>query len=123
MRMISFLVLLGLLLNGHAQTPKHGDVNKNRDGFTQVWDNISMEWTEVESFWQRYADRNGGFSWGRRQTYPKYEKVNEFDTLVIELRQGPCLMEFYHSRWRRANDVRRWNKAINQFGGCPYVFD
>ena len=52
-----------------------------------------------------------------------YEEVKEFDTLVIELEQGNCLMQFYHSRWRRANDVQRWNDIFNEYGGCPYVFE
>ena len=43
--------------------------------------------------------------------------------MMVELAQGPCLMEFFHSRWRRANDVRRWDESHNEFGGCPYVFD
>jgi len=32
-------------------------------------------------------------------------------------------MEFIHERWRRANDVRRWDDAFNDYAGCPHVFD
>lgn len=31
-------------------------------------------------------------------------------------------MEFFHNRWRRANDVRRWDPLFNEHGGCPDVF-
>ena len=30
---------------------------------------------------------------------------------------------FFHSRWRRANDVRRWNPQFNEVLGCSVVFD
>ncbi len=43
--------------------------------------------------------------------------------MIIEVESGPCLMEFFHTRWRRANDVRRWVAAFNEYGGCPDVFD
>ncbi len=79
--------------------------------------------TDIEAFWDRYASSNGGLTWGKTDTYPEYEKVKEGDTILIELEQGPCLMEFFHSRWRRANDVRRWDESVNAYGGCPYVFD
>ena len=78
---------------------------------------------DVEKFWLQYAESKGGLTWGQSITYPDYEQVNEGDTLMILLDQGPCLMEFFHSRWRRANDVRRWDNSINEYGGCPYVFD
>lgn len=86
----------------------------------------SITWTQgsdIESFWLRYADSKGGLTWGRTSEYPDYDKVKDGDTLLVELKQGPCLMEFFHSRWRRANDVRRWDDSINSFGGCPHVFD
>ncbi len=79
--------------------------------------------TDIEAFWLQYADSKGGLSWGKSSDYPPYEEVKEGDTLLIQLEQGPCLMEFFHSRWRRANDVRRWDPSVNAYGGCPYVFD
>lgn len=93
---------------------------------TQETSPQSVTWTQgsdVESFWLSYAESKGGLTWGRTSEYPDYDKVKEGDTLMVELKQGPCLMEFFHSRWRRANDVRRWDDSINSFGGCPYVFD
>ena len=79
--------------------------------------------SDIEAFWIEYANANGGITWGRSSEYPEYEKVKEGDTFMVEVAQGPCLMEFFHNRWRRANDVRRWHQSINDFGGCPYVFD
>ncbi len=78
---------------------------------------------DVEKIWMDYAKSKGGITWGMSKEYPEYEKVKEGDTLLIQLEQGPCLMEFFHNRWRRANDVRRWGESINNYGGCPYVFD
>lgn len=78
---------------------------------------------DVESFWLAYADSTGGLTWAKSSSYPEYAKVKEGDTLLIEMQQGVCLMEFFHSRWRRANDVRRWHQSINDYGACPYVFD
>ena len=78
---------------------------------------------DLETFWDRDADRRGGLTWGRRTDYPPYNKVKELDTMIIEVESGPCLMEFFHTRWRRANDVRRWDVTFNEYGGCPDVFD
>jgi len=77
----------------------------------------------VELFWQRYIASKGGLSWGRSSEYPEYDKVKEGDTFMVELEQGPCLMEFFHGRWRRANDVWRWGEAMNEYAACPFVFD
>jgi hypothetical protein len=78
---------------------------------------------DIELFWQQYTDSKGGITWPQSATYPDYEKVSEGDTFLVQLKQGPCLMEFFHSRWRRANEVRRWDDSIDSYGGCPYVFD
>lgn len=92
------------------------------EGTPHAWDSEKKAWVTVEQFWLNYAARNGGLTWGRGADYPPYEQVNEYDTFMVELPSGPCLMEFFHSRWRRANDVRRWDEAFNQYGGCPKVF-
>jgi hypothetical protein len=78
---------------------------------------------DIEPFWQQYTESKGGITWARSSTYPEYEKVSEGDTFLVQLTQGPCLMEFFHSRWRRANEVRRWDESIDSYGGCPFVFD
>ncbi|MCG8669017.1 MAG: hypothetical protein MI867_06355 [Pseudomonadales bacterium] len=109
--MIGLLVVAGA---GCAATP--GTQAKSE---TVVWN----PGVDVEAFWQDYAKTKGGLTWGKSSSYPEYEKVKEGDTLLIQLEQGPCLMEFFHSRWRRANDVRRWDPSINEYGGCPYVFE
>ena len=78
---------------------------------------------DIEDFWSKYAASKGGLTWGKTAVYPDYDKVKEGDTLLIELKQGNCLMEFFHSSWRRANDVWRWDETMNSYGGCPYVFE
>ena len=93
------------------------------DGRVEAWDDINRTWVSLEQFWLNYAGRNGGLTWGRSAEYPPYDQVAEHDTFMVELESGPCLMEFFHERWRRANDVRRWDEAFNDYGGCPYVFD
>lgn len=100
-----------------------GQVHALAGGSFLAWDAVNGAWLEPESFWLQYAARRGGLSWGQRSDYPPYNEVKEFDTMIIELESGPCLMEFFHQRWRRANDVRRWGPAFNDYGGCPYVFD
>lgn len=97
---------------------------------TTVSDNASapgaVVWVpgaDVETFWASYTDSRGGTTWGESVEYPEYSKVSEGDTLLIQVEQGPCLMEFFHNRWRRANDVRRWDDSINAYGGCPHVFE
>tara|TARA_B100001063_G_scaffold218143_1_gene221279 strand:+ start:986 stop:1114 length:129 start_codon:yes stop_codon:yes gene_type:complete len=42
---------------------------------------------------------------------------------MVEVDSGICLMEFYHDRWRRANDVRRWDDKFNQYSACKDVFN
>ncbi|MBB6522454.1 hypothetical protein [Pseudoteredinibacter isoporae] len=98
-------------------TATHLNAQDNKDRL--VWD----QQENVEQFWDRYIDSRGGLSWERSTDYPEYDKVKEGDTFMVELEQGPCLMEFFHSRWRRANDVWRWGEDMNNYGGCPYVFD
>ncbi len=120
------LVLAILLLAAggiHAQNTTQGSVQKHADRAWQAWDQETHVWMDLEAFWVRHAERNGGLTWGRGEAYPPYAKVKEFDTFLVELNQGPCLMQFFHGRWRRANDVQRWDDAFNEFGGCPNVFD
>jgi hypothetical protein len=105
----------------HAQ--EHGFVEENSAGKLQVWNADLAKWSDIESFWQHFAKANNAKSWGHSDTYPTFIEVNEFDTLLIEVKQGTCLMQFFHSRWRRANDVQRWHDSFNEYGGCPNVFD
>lgn len=118
MKQIALLAILSVLFSQAAMSenasPKLGQAS------------LAITWqsgADVDAFWRAYADSKGGLTWGVSSSYPEYAKVKEGDTLLIQIKQGSCLMEFFHSRWRRANDVRRWHDSINNYGGCPYVFD
>ncbi len=100
----------------------NGYVETKSDSF-KVWSLSKNSWVSVEAFWSSYVDENGGLTWKQSEQYPPYSEVKEFDTFLVEVSEGLCLMEFFHSRWRRANDVRRWDDAFNEYGGCPTVFD
>jgi len=79
--------------------------------------------TDKASFWNDYVKAKGGLTFPKSTTYPEYSKVKEGDTFLVETENGICLMEFFHRRWRRANDVRRWHPSFNQYSACPTVFD
>ena len=74
-----------------------------------AWDAKKRSWVSIEQFWLNYAAANGGLTWGQSDQYPPYAQVKEYNTFMAEVPGGMCLMEFFHSRWRRANDVRRWD--------------
>ncbi len=127
-------ILFFCLFITNCNKPSHAISLQNSAGFSDgeiktvnnellAWNKPYENWLAIESFWHAYAARSGGITWGASETYPPYNEVKEFDTLLVELEEGKCLMEFFHSRWRRANDVRRWDEKHNQYGGCPYVFD
>jgi len=115
------LMLVSSLLK--AQTLDNGSVNKQANGKSVVWNADTEEWISVELFWQQFGANNDAKHWGKSTQYPEYSQVQEFDMFLVELPQGVCLMQFFHSRWRRANDVQRWADEFNEYGGCPYVFD
>ncbi len=123
MKILVLSVLILFSFNCFSQEPKQGDLKSNSEGFLVIWSSASNNWLDIESFWIEYTNQNGGLTWGQSDQYPEYSKVKEKDTLMIETKDGICLMEFYHQHWRRANDVRRWNDEINGYAGCPYVFD
>ncbi len=126
MRHYAIIVIFALTLSnavGQSEDLTDGEVRNVANGGLEAWDLQNTEWVDLETFWIRYTDRRGGLTWGRRTDYPPYEQVNELDTMIIEVEGGPCLMEFFHTRWRRANDVRRWDAAFNDYAGCPKVFD
>jgi hypothetical protein len=103
-----------------AGTHRHGEIR--RMGTPKAWDGDVEAWVTPEQFWLNYAERRGGLTWGRGKRYPRYDDVKEGDLFLVEVKSGPCLMEFFHSRWRRANDVRRWDPGFNEYGGCADVF-
>ncbi len=116
---ISVIVSLAALLSSLSLSAEsHGNFRDH-----QVFDATTTQWLSPLEFWHNYAESTGGLTWGVSKQYPNYFDVKEFDTLIIEVKQGPCLMEFFHNRWRRANDVRRWNPEFNEVLGCPHVFE
>lgn len=120
---LRFMLFSICLLFGKAYAAEHGEVSVATDRTYSIWNDKLKSWMDVNTFWQQYAKSKGGLTWGVSDTYPAYSKVKEGDTLMIKVVQGECLMEFFHERWRRANDVRRWDELLNDYSGCPHVFD
>lgn len=104
------------------ENPGNGQVYVDPQG-PMAWSAATDAWLPLEQFWLQFTDENEGKFWGRTREYPPYGDVGERDALLIELEQGACLMYFWHSRWRRAQDVWRWDEQQNALLGCPYVFD
>lgn len=104
------------------ESPRNGQIHQTA-AMTRVWDENAKVWVTPEVFWLSYTDQSDGKFWGRATDYPPYRDVSEHDTILIEVDEGSCLMYFFHKRWRRAQDVRRWDPAFNDVSGCPYVFD
>ena len=88
-----------------------------------LWDADGREWLSPDDFWTRFAARSRGKTWPSGPDYPPYAEVSEHDTFLVTTDSGPCLMYFFHTRWRRANDVWRWGDEFNAYAGCPHVFD
>ena len=102
---------------------RDGEIRIGGDAGFLAWDAEGEAWRSPEAFWQAFADRRRGKAWPTSDRFPPYNDVNEHDTILLQVEQGPCLMYFFHTRWRRANDVWRWGKEFNEYGGCPHVFD
>jgi len=116
------LVLSTGVWAAYPENPVNGQIVR-AESVTQVWNRSSHQWEAPETFWLSYAEQGSGKFWGRGSNYPTYNDVNEHDTLLIEVESGPCLMYFFHGRWRRAQDVQRWDPVFNDILGCPRVFD
>lgn len=124
----SFLTLFFLAIAAApalAQEPggRDGEVRAAADGEFVAWDAERGEWLAPVAFWQSFAARGRGKAWPSGTDYPPYRSVSEHDTFLVQTEAGPCLMYFFHTRWRRANDVWRWDAAFNRYGGCPTVFE
>lgn len=120
------LIVLGLWLTmtqAFAEDHRHGEVSQTKSGEFQTWHAEKSQWQSIEQFWDDFSQDTGAKHWGASVDYPNYDDVNEFDTFLVKTDQGSCLMQFFHSRWRRANDVQRWDEAFNEHSACPYVFD
>ena len=124
-RICPLLLLLAASIAAAELAPgtRDGQVHTLEDGGFLAWDAESELWRDPEGFWKHFAERRRGKLWPSSESFPPYAEVNEHDTILIVRDQGPCLMYFFHTRWRRANDVWRWGKEFNDYGGCPYVFD
>ena len=106
-----------------APGSRDGEVRALADGGFLAWDAGTDAWLEPEAFWSNFADRGRGKRWPDGDSYPPYSEVSEHDAFLVMTEQGPCLMYFFHTRWRRANDVWRWGPEFNRYGGCPHVFN
>lgn len=104
-----------------AETHSHGSFKA--DGSALVWNNDNKSWITPDKFWQNFTANRGGLTWQQSRHYPAYNQVKEHDTFLVEIDSGVCLMEFFHSRWRRANDVQRWDDKFNRYSGCDKVFE
>ena len=104
------------------QPGNHNGEIQQHNGELFAWNDAKQYWQEPTLFWLDYANSRGGLSWGHSTEYPPYEQVNELETFLVKVDSGDCLMQFFHNRWRRANDVRRWDPAFNEYSGCADVF-
>ena len=124
MRMGIALVLClmsGLALS--ANQPVAGQIKVSGD-WVLAWSPGMEQWVPLEAFWWQFVEANErGKHWGEGMKYPSFEDVKERDTFLEITEQGSCLMYFYHGRWRRAQDVWRWDTRQNEVLGCPHVFD
>ena len=116
-----FVGILLLFVSIGVQAERHGEI-RSIDGQTQAYLEDISSFVSPEAFWDHYVEGSTGKHWGSSREYPPYVEVSELDTFIVELDSGTCLMEFFHNRWRRANDVRRWDPQFNTVGGCADVF-
>lgn len=117
------IATIALLLSFQSWSAENGEVRQSVEFGMQAWHEGDQKWLTLEQFWDNYAQGRTQKYWSTSATYPKYEELKEGDTFLVQLKDSTCLMEFYHSRWRRANDVRRWDDAFNAYGACPFVFE
>ncbi|MDX1516614.1 MAG: hypothetical protein R3288_07235 [Woeseiaceae bacterium] len=125
---LALITLLGLTVAADEASTippaeRDGQVHVLPNGEFLAWDAEKEQWLDPEQFWNSFAERRRGKLWPASKEFPPYDDVKEHDTIVLLLDEGPCLMYFFHTRWRRANDVWRWGDQFNEYGGCPYVFD
>ena len=121
-RKIFFASCLLILSVSSLNAMENGEV-KLQNGKEVVWNEDTKSWLSIEDFWRAHAEENGGLTWKDSTTFPPYNDVNEFDLFMAKNDQGICLMEFFHSRWRRANDVRRWDDKFNEFEACTTILN
>ncbi len=116
------LITLGIFVfTNNLSAEENGEVSI-QDGKQVAWSQSDKKWLSLEAFWRSYAEQNNGITWGQSKKYPPYNDVKEHDLFMVELESGLCLMEFFHTRWRRANDVQRWDDQFNKYSACEDVF-
>jgi hypothetical protein len=123
MRSLAWCLLAVAGCAGAAAAQPADGTARSADPRFEVFDAVRGEWLAPEAFWSAFAARSGGRDWGRGADYPPYAEVGEFDTFLVEIDGETCLMQFFHARWRLANDVQRWNQRLNDYGACPRVFE
>lgn len=122
MALASSVLLVAKALSEPPAEPTNGQLYYADSDSPLAWSSNSNQWLALDDFWKEYAEASSGKYWGERGDYPRYADVNEHDTVLITGEEGSCLMYFFHTRWRRAQDVRRWDPAQNDALGCPFVF-
>ncbi len=100
----------------------HGSV-RDAGGSFEAYDSHTNRWLAPDDFWRTQVERGRARHWGEGERYPPYADVAEHDTFLVVHDGKTCLMEFFHRRWRRANDVWRWDDRFNSYGACAVVFD
>ena len=90
---IGFTVILALT-SSEVAAQTHGQV-MSADTDLEAWNAMGGQWQPVEAWWLAYASVSEG--------------------------RASCI--FSHNRWRRAQDVRRWDPVFNQILVCPTVCD
>lgn len=120
---IVLLLICGCAKDAPSPGNRDGQVHIRHDASFLAWDSVSQGWYSLEEFWIRFSERRRGNMWPSSTEFPPYTEVNEHDTILLRTKNGPCLMYFFHTRWRRANDVWRWAPEFSSYGGCPNVFE
>jgi len=117
-----FSLLALLVLGQPVMAADNGEVREH-NGELQVWSESRNSWIEPPLFFADDLKTLNGPTYGRTSTYPPYEQVKEWETLVDLLPDGrECPMVFFHNRWRRLPDVRALDDRLRNFGGCRDVF-
>ena len=119
---LAYLLLLPFAVLAQDAGTRDGEVRASGDSL-EAWDAVNEAWLSPDDFWQSFAERRRGKIWPSSDKFPPYAEVNEHDTFLYQHASGSCLMYFFHTRWRRANDVWRWDPRFNEYGGCANVFD
>ena len=118
---LALVLAMGSSVNVAAQEP--GDV-REVNGALQLWHAVQGSWISTEMYFDLELKRLNGPTYGTTSTYPPYDSVAEWETLVDVLDDGSvCPMVFFHSRWRRLPDVLALDTRIRNYGGCENVFN